>query len=98
MNRIALLVLILLLGVVLSSCAPGPNPLAPKKEGVAGFWQGLWHGFIALFTFIVSLFNDNVNIYEVNNNGGWYNFGFLLGVMAFWGSGGRGAAGRKKKW
>ena len=22
----------------------------------------------------------NVNIYEVNNNGNWYNFGFMLGV------------------
>ncbi len=32
-------------------------------------------------------------MYEVNNNGGWYNFGYLLGVMTFWGSGGRGAAG-----
>jgi hypothetical protein len=21
-----------------------------------------------------------VNIYEVNNNGNWYNFGFMLGV------------------
>jgi hypothetical protein len=28
------------------------------------------------------LFNDNVNIYEVHNNGNWYNFGFMLGVSA----------------
>jgi hypothetical protein len=37
----------------------------------------------------VSLFNDNVNIYEVHNNGNWYNFGFMLGVLiVFSGSGG----------
>ncbi|MGS0688054.1 hypothetical protein ACVBEQ_23335 [Nakamurella sp. GG22] len=28
----------------------------------------------------MSLFNDNVNICEVNINGNWYNFGFMLGV------------------
>jgi hypothetical protein len=57
--------------------------------------MGLWHGFIALFTFIISLFRDDVSIYEVVNNGGWYNFGFILGVMIFWGGSGGGAAGSK---
>ncbi|MDA3937638.1 MAG: hypothetical protein PF636_12455, partial [Actinomycetota bacterium] len=64
---------------------------------VAGFWLGLWHGFIVLFTFLISLFRDNVTIYEVSNNGGWYNFGYLLGVMMFWGGGGGGAA-RGSRW
>jgi hypothetical protein len=75
----------------LVSCAPGPNNLAtsPDKQGdVAGFWLGLWHGFIVFFTFIVSLFKDNVHIYEVHNNGNWYNLGFVIGVMAFFGGGG----------
>jgi hypothetical protein len=36
------------------------------------------------------LFNDNVNIYEVHNNGNWYNFGFMLGVACVF-SGGAGA-------
>jgi hypothetical protein len=31
----------------------------------AGFWLGLWHGIICPVTFLISLFNDNVNIYEV---------------------------------
>jgi len=35
----------------------------------------------------VSLFNPDVGIYEYNNNGGWYNFGFVLGA----GSSGSGA-------
>ena len=46
----------------------------------AGFWLGLWQGLISPITFLISLFNNNVNIYEVNNNGNWYNFGFMLGV------------------
>ncbi len=96
MKRSTLLGLLILAAAVMTSCAPGANPSVVKVEEVAGFWLGLWHGLIALFTFIVSLFNDNVSIYEVANNGGWYNFGYLLGVMVFWGGGGGGAScGRK---
>ena len=46
----------------------------------AGFWAGLWHGIIAPFTFLISLFVEGVSIYETNNNGPWYEFGFLLGM------------------
>jgi hypothetical protein len=46
----------------------------------AGFWDGLWHGLIMPITFIVSLFNAGVRFYETNNNGKWYDFGFLIGV------------------
>jgi hypothetical protein len=54
----------------------------------AGFLVGLWHGIILPITFIVSLFNSDVGIYETNNNGGWYNFGFFIGVSGASGSGG----------
>jgi len=82
--------------VILVSCAPGPNTLTgtPGETGkVAGFWQGLWHGFIVLFTFLVSLFYDGMRMYEVHNSGNGYNLGFLLGMMIFFG-GGCGGAGR----
>jgi hypothetical protein len=55
----------------------------------AGFLYGLWHGFIILITFIISLFKDGVQIYEWHNTGGWYDFGYLLGVMMFFGGSGR---------
>ena len=82
--------IILLIVVIagLSACTASPNALesmADAEGAIAGFWLGLWHGFTALFTFIVSLFNDNVGVYEAHNNGGWYNFGFILGVMMFFG-------------
>lgn len=60
----------------------------------AGFWLGLWHGIIAPFTFIISLFTDSVSVYAVNNTGGWYVFGFLLGVGAF--SSGAGRASKRR--
>lgn len=55
-----------------------------KQPGArtAGFLGGLWHGLIAPFTFIVSLFVSGVSIYETNNNGRWYEFGFLIGICA----------------
>lgn len=83
--------IVLLTVVALTACAAGPNVVVnePGPDGeVAGFWLGLWHGFISFFTFIISLFNDNVSVYEVHNNGGWYNFGFILGVSMFFGGGG----------
>ena len=55
-----------------------------------GFLKGLLHGFILLFSFVGSLFTD-YEIYAYPNSGGWYNFGFLLGVMMFFGGGGAGA-------
>jgi len=85
--------------VLLSACAASANEAASQAND-AGFWLGLWHGFIAPIAFIVSLFNDSVGIYEVDNTGGWYDFGFLLGVSAFFSGGGAGAgagaSGRSK--
>ena len=86
--RILLFLGVLLLVTTLLSCAAGPNVLedsAGANNVVAGFWRGLWHGFICLFTLVASLFSKSVTIYEVHNNGGWYNVGFVLGVAMFFG-------------
>ena len=67
--------------LLLAGCAAGPNIVAEANQpDAAGFWLGLWQGPISPITFVISLFNDDVNIYEVNNNGNWYDFGFILGV------------------
>jgi hypothetical protein len=89
MRRAAGLTVITGLLLILTSCIAGPNDLA-GGPGAAGFWLGLWQGLISPITFIVSLFNDNVNIYDVHNNGNWYNLGFMLGVACVF-SGGAGA-------
>ncbi len=89
---------LILAALVLSGCAASPNEMArtPDQEGqIAGFWQGLWQGIISPFAFLVSLFSDKVGIYEVHNNGGWYNFGFMLGVSIIFGGSGGGAARRR---
>ena len=87
-----------LLVVLVAACTAGPNAAVGQGPNDAGFWLGLWQGLIAPITFLVSLFNHSVGIYEVHNNGGWYNFGFLIGVSIFFsGSGaGAGAGGRSR--
>ncbi len=34
-----------------------------------------------------SLFNEHVSIYEVHNDGNWYDFGFVLGAGILFGGG-----------
>ena len=95
--RILVCLCVLLFLAFTLSCTAGPNVLKDTVDAdnsVAGFWRGLWHGFICWLTFIISLFSDTVTVYEVHNNGGWYNFGFLLGAATAFGGGG-GAASRK---
>jgi len=48
-------------------------------------------------TFMISLFNRGVQFYDVHNNGGWYNFGFILGIMLVFGGGAGGARSRRRR-
>lgn len=84
---------LVLLMLLLAACVAGANPGVdtPAADGdIAGFWMGLWHGVIAPLTFVISLFTENVSIYEVHNSGGWYDFGFVLGAGILLGGGGAG--------
>jgi hypothetical protein len=99
MNKTLSLVigLIFIIMIFCLSCAPGPNDAekTPGKTGkVAGFWLGIWHGLLSPITFIISIFSKNVRFYEVHNNGGWYNFGFVIGAGLFLSGG---ILGRKRK-
>ena len=94
-------VLVVALILVAAACAPGPNDLtktAAADGKVAGFWKGLWHGLISPITFVVSILSKKVNLYEVHNSGGWYNFGFVLGAGLFLSGGilGRGKKDKKR--
>lgn len=73
------------LALVLTPLALAACAAQQTAEGVApaapGFWLGVWHGFIFPIAWIVSLFMDNVAIYAVPNNGGWYDFGYFVGIV-----------------
>ena len=89
-ERAATIAALVLFMVLLAGCA-GPNPLrnSPDSAGnVAGFFRGYWHGLTIIFSFIGSWFSDSIHIYEVHNNGFWYNLGFVLGLGTLGGGGG----------
>ena len=70
----------------------GPNSRYANARP-AGFLAGFWHGVILPITFIISLFNPGVRIYEVNNKGILYDLGFLIGLSGS--VGGSGSAARE---
>jgi hypothetical protein len=65
----------------------------------ANFWLGLWQGLIILLSFVASWFDNNIVLYQVHNNGFWYNFGYIIALCVSIGglAGGNRAAGKAKK-
>jgi hypothetical protein len=85
-----------LAAVLLTACtAPVIDISTVVETEPSGFWMGLWHGIIAPVTFIISLFTDALQMYDINNNGGWYDFGFVLGAGILFGGSGTGAGRRR---
>jgi hypothetical protein len=87
-------ILLILLVLSLSGCADRVTFTQAATIAPVGFWYGLWHGLIAPFSWIISLFSDSVAIYAIYNNGGWYDFGFILGIGAL---GGGASSGSRNK-
>ncbi|HEY9217037.1 MAG TPA: hypothetical protein VIO94_03240 [Phenylobacterium sp.] len=75
--------------LALAACASQPYP---QTDGAPGFFWGLVHGWISFFSLIGHVFEPEVRVYAFPNSGGWYDFGFLLGV----GSLGAGGASAKR--
>lgn len=77
-----LLLVLPTVALVLTAClaTQAPDASLPTQPS---FLHGLWHGFLAPLTFIISLFTDAVRVYAVPNVGRWYDFGFLLGIGGF---------------
>ena len=65
----------------LSACATQSG--AAVAPAAPGFLLGLWHGFIFPVAWALSLFLPDVAVYAVPNNGGWYDFGYFLGIVVF---------------
>ena len=77
-------VCLLVAALLMASCATQPPVVANDPPG---FFAGLIHGFLILFSLIGGIFTDN-RIYAFPNSGGWYDLGFFFGASAFLGGGG----------
>ena len=76
---------LILISVLLVSCAPEGYE---SKE--AGFFSGIWHGMIVIFSLIGKLFGADIGIYAEHNTGFTYWLGFIIGIGGL----GGGAASR----
>jgi len=86
------LILVLVL-LIVTSCMPGGGSSGP--DDTAGFFMGIWHGWIAPISVIFGFFNSSIRIYEVYNTGWWYDFGFYMAIIS--GFGGLSLLRRKSK-
>jgi hypothetical protein len=90
--KITLAILLGLIAVTLTACVPGGGTY--HSEHIAGFFSGIWHGWIAPISLIISFFNPSVRIYEVYNIGFWYDLGFYIAVISGFG----GISVTRNKW
>ena len=90
-RKIIFLMTFFILFIFISGCATQSYSITDDPPG---FFSGLLHGFIMLFSLIASLFTD-CSIYAFPNTGFWYNLGFVIGASAFFGGSGAGASKKK---
>lgn len=67
--------------LLLAACATQTSAVVAHTPGTPGFLLGVWHGFIFPVAWVLSLFMPNVAIYAVPNTGGWYDFGYFVGIV-----------------
>lgn len=66
-----------------TGCIPGDG--TNNANNPAGFFWGVWHGWIAPVSLVGSLFNSKLRIYEIMNKGWWYDFGFYIALIGGFG-------------
>lgn len=81
-NTLLLVVLLLGMALLLAGCVPGDGSYQEKP---AGFFSGIWHGWIAPVSLIIGIFNHDIRVYEVINTGWWYDLGFYIAVISGFG-------------
>lgn len=86
-----------IVALIFSSCAESVNVEILSETEPYGFWNGLWHGIISPVSIVISLFKEEVAMYAINNNGAWYNFGFLFGASIIFGGGCKAGGNKKAK-
>ncbi len=74
---------VIMMFVLLTGCVPGDGTYTADKP--AGFFWGIWHGWIAPVSLILGLFKKGCRVYETMNTGWWYDFGFYIAIISGFG-------------
>jgi hypothetical protein len=62
MRKIVILALIaVFILLMVTGCVPGDGSYTAEKP--AGFFSGIWHGWLAPISLILGLFNKNIRVY-----------------------------------
>lgn len=69
--------------VFMTGCIPGDGTYTSSDP--AGFFWGIWHGWIAPISLIIGLFDQNIRVYETMNSGWWYDLGFYIAIISGFG-------------
>jgi hypothetical protein len=79
-----LIIILLIVVLTLTSCIPGDGKANTSHS--ANMLVGIWHGWIAPVSLIISIFREHLHIYEPYNTGFWYDLGFYMGIIGGFGS------------
>lgn len=82
-GKLLLLILILAAMASMTGCTPGNGHFDAKEP--AGFFWGIWHGWIAPVSLVIGLFDNTTRIYETNNTGWFYDLGFYIAIIGGFG-------------
>ena len=81
--KILPIVFVLLSCIAFAGCAPGGGHFDAKAP--AGFFWGIWHGWIAPVSLVIGLFDNTTRIYEPNNTGWFYDLGYYIAIIGGFG-------------
>lgn len=76
--------LVIAMVMILTGCIPGDGRNSHQRP--AGFFWGIWHGWMAPISLIIGIFDSKIRIYEVYNNGWPYDFGYYIAIISGFGS------------
>ncbi|MFC7681743.1 hypothetical protein [Paenibacillus sp. GCM10028914] len=78
-----MMAMLIMLMSLLTGCIPGDG--SNNTQDPAGFFMGVWHGWIAPISLIIGAFNDDIRLYETYNSGWWYDFGYYIAIISGFG-------------
>lgn len=78
-----MMAMLIMLMSLLTGCIPGDG--SNNTQDPAGFFMGVWHGWIAPISLIIGAFNHDIRLYETYNSGWWYDFGYYIAIISGFG-------------
>lgn len=92
-NKLKIFILLISLILTMTACVPGGGSYTGQRP--ANFLSGVWHGWIAPISLILSIGKGSIRMYEPINTGFGYDFGFYMAVIS--GFGGLSLSRKNKK-